>query len=300
MIIKENTEFGLDMIRGLPRVWYAVKNNIKHEVWVKPGLVDLYKIFTNNIIVNKSWRPNNPRDMYSFERPKWTFTEWVPPPLKEMFKDKIKFNKPTIIINNKFAGDDMSLSTVNECLDKYPNLDLSMDAITSSPDTTNISVIHYSMKFIDKLVEKFSDKYKIIYISPIFEGNYFKDHSSTVLNLKDYEYIEKNHPEVYTIKEHMKKKDISYNVAQFELEASSEKHLTLVGGNCKITSYFKGDVIIYNPSIWKYGSPKHHDGFKGERGIFKTGSWLKHLSGANIIQFNTYKDILNYINKNWL
>lgn len=50
MIIKENTEFGLDMIRGLPRVWYAVKNNIKHEVWVKPGLVDLYKIFTDNIL----------------------------------------------------------------------------------------------------------------------------------------------------------------------------------------------------------------------------------------------------------
>ena len=85
-----------------------------------------------------------------------------------------------------------------------------------------------------------------------------------------------------------------YNIAQFMLEATSDRHLTLVGGNCKLSSYFGGDVIIYMSEFWRYGN------MRGDRGIFKTDSWLKHLSGANIIQMNTYNDILNYIDESWV
>ena len=80
------------------------------------------------------------------------------------------------------------------------------------------------------------------------------------------------------------------------LEATSDKHLSLVGGNCKLSSYFGGDVIIYMSEFWRHGHPNG----KGNRGIFKTDSWLKHLSGANIIQMNTYNDILNYIDERWV
>lgn len=284
------------MVRGLPRVWNAVQNNIEHQVHIKPGLMDLYKIFTDNVVINPSWHPQNPDDLYDFERPDWTLGDWTPPPLKEMFKDKIKFDKPTIVINNKFISE-LSLNKVNQTLKEYPSIDLSMDAMIE--DDTFCSVNHYSMKFIDKLVEKFSDKYKIIYISPIVSDSYFKDHQKIIGGVNDYEYLEENHPEVYTIKQHMKDRNISYNIAQFELEASSEKHLSLLGGNCKVSSYFGGDVIIYLSELWKYGSPVHRDGKKGERGIFKTGSWLRHLSGANIIQCNSYNDIFNHIETEW-
>ena len=289
--IKESTEFGLDMIRGLPRVWHAVQNNIEHQVHVKPGLKNLYELFTDNVVVKSDFVVNHPADLYNFERPDWTLSEWTPPPLKEMFKDKVGFDKPTIVINNKWDGD-LGPNDTNRFLNRYPDIDLSMDAMIQTDDGFT-SFNHYSMEFIDKLVEKYSDKYKIIYISPIFGDNYFKDHNR-IIPVDDYGYIEKNHPKIYTIKEHMKRKDISYNIAQFELEASSDKHLSVIGGNCKISSYFGGDVIIYMGAGYRYGEIQ-----KGQRGIFKTGSWLRHLSGANIIQFNTYKDIFNYIGENW-
>ena len=289
--IREDTEFGLDMVRGLPRVWYAVQNNIEHQVHVKPGLMDLYKLFTDNVVIESNWRPHHPYNLYNFERPDWTLGEWTPPPLKEMFKGKVGFDKPTIVINNKFTGE-LGPNDSNKCLNGHPDIDLSMSAMIQDDDGFT-SFNHYSMEFIDKLVEKYSDRYKIIYISPIFGDNYFKDHNR-IISVDDYGYIEKNHPDIYTIKEHIKRKDISYNIAQFELEASSDKHLSIVGGNCKISSYFGGDVIIYMGEGWKYGNIE-----KGKRGIFKTDSWLRHLSDANIIQLNTYKDIFNYIGENW-
>ena len=294
-IIREDTEFGLDMVRGLPRLYHCVKNNLKHQAFVKKDLMEMYKLFSDNVYEQDKWWPRNPDDLYSFERPEWTKSYWTPPPLQEMFKDKIKFDKPTLVINNKFVSE-LSLNATNRCLEQYPNLDLSMDTMIEK--NTFVSVSHYSLPFISKLVEKFSDKYQIIYISPIHEKGYFTDLNPD-LDVPDYEYIEENHPEVYTIKQHMKDRDITYNIAQFELEATSDKHLSLLGGNCKVSAYFGGDVIIYLGEIWKYGSPNHRDGKKGERGIFKTGSWLRHLSGANIVQLNTYKDILEYTEKNW-
>ena len=62
--IKEDTEFGLDMVRGLPRVWHAVQNKIEHQVHIKPGLMDLYKLFTDKVVINPSWHPSNPDDLY--------------------------------------------------------------------------------------------------------------------------------------------------------------------------------------------------------------------------------------------
>ena len=118
-----------------------------------------------------------------------------------------------------------------------------------------------------------------------------------MIPFNDYEFIERNYPYVYTIKQFLKERtDLTtdYNIAQFMLEASSDKHLTLIGGNCKVSSYFGGDVIIYR---W-LGYRKHHR--KGNRDIFKTDSWLKLLSGSNIICIETYNEILKYIDDNWL
>ena len=42
---------------------------------------------------------------------------------KNIFKDKIGWDKPTIVINNKFIHE-LSLNKVNETLEKYPNIDL--------------------------------------------------------------------------------------------------------------------------------------------------------------------------------
>ena len=57
--------------------------------------------------------------------------------------------------------------------------------------------------------------------------------------------------------------DISYNTLQFMIEASSERHITVSGGNACIASYFGGDVMIFY-------SPQ---GIGAGRGIWKSDSW---------------------------
>ena len=139
-------------------------------------------------------------------------------------------------------------------------------------------------------------KYQIIYISPILNHkDYFVDNNSSI-PVNDFEFIEKNHPQVCTIKKFLKENNLtnSFNIAQFMLEATSEKHLTVIGGNAKISSYFGGDVLIYNWEGWFKGHGK------GNREIWKSGSWLKRLSNANIVGLNTYQSILDYIEKNWI
>ena len=103
--IRESTEFGLDMVRGLPTAYYYSKNKIPHKCIVKPALVDMYKLVSNNVVSSKEFVPKNPPTLYQYTRPHWTRNEWEPPPLKKMFKKKIKvsFDKPTIVINNKFT-----------------------------------------------------------------------------------------------------------------------------------------------------------------------------------------------------
>tara|TARA_B100001113_G_C21105092_1_gene620509 strand:+ start:1197 stop:2093 length:897 start_codon:yes stop_codon:yes gene_type:complete len=292
--IRESTEFGLDMVRGLPTAYYYSKNKIPHKCIVKPTLVDMYKLVSDNVVSSTDFSPNNPPTLYQYTRPHWTRNEWEPPPLKKMFKKKIKtnFNKPTIVINNKFTLE-LPFSEIERAMVENPDFSTKMGEIILNEKSNRVSTNHYSFVFLTKFIKLFQNDYQIIYISPIFDKTYFKDNNIT-LDMGDFSYLEKNHPEVYTIKTHMEKYNLSFNNAQFELESTSEKHLTSMGGNCKVSSYFGGDVIIYNSNLWKYGHAT-----KGDRRIFQTGSWLKCLSGASIIQKNSYQDILSFTEKNW-
>ncbi len=293
-IVREQTEFGLDIIRGLPKAYYYSKNNIPHKCIVKPKLKELYELVSDNVEETANLRVYNPEDLYLYDGPSWSKTEWLPPPLKKLFKKYLKFDKPTIVINNKCTAEWIYKEAINTA--KEFNLDINMDQIIKTTNTNKVSVNHYSLPMLKHLIELLSNKFKILYISPILDHKtYFVDNNVTI-PFNDFDFIEKNYPQVYTIKQFLKETNLtdSFNLAQFMFEASSEKHLTVIGGNAKISSYFGGDVIIYRWEGWKKGHRK------GNRDIFKSGSWLKRLSGANIIGLDNYNDILKYIKNNWL
>ena len=294
MVIKETTEFGLDMIRGLPRAYWCAQNNIDHTVYVKPGLKSLYDLVSPSVKVSNTFIPNNPKEIYSYEGPKWANSKngWEPPPLKKWFKNKIKFEKPTIVINNKFSYDWVEKDTfkavekLNLSLDKNPVLIHPTLCRNNDPQRKLCSVFHYSLSFLSELIELLSDQYQIIYIRPYPESKgYFKDHNP-VYDPGDYDLIHNKYPHVFTIKNLLEKSpDLDFNMAQLMLEATSDKHLTTLGGNCNVSAYFGGDVLIYQWEGWKYGHSK------GNRGMFNTGSWLTKLSGANIISLVNYNEI---------
>lgn len=259
-IVEEFHEFTWDMIRALPRAYYYESNNIPYQVNCKPGLSSVY-YFSKNINEFNRFDAYNDSISYNLEPPYYVESEWTPPPIKEYFKGKINFNKPVVVIQNKY-----SLEWLQGTFNYFP------------------------IEILDKLFIYLKDKYDIVYIRPTGNSkNYYKDENE-IIQFNDYEFIKENHPEVYTI-EHFTNTypDISYNTLQFMVEASSERHIAVSGGNACVASYFGGDVMIFD-------SP---EGKGAGRGIWKTDSWLKLLSGANIFGFNNYDNLIDKVKERW-
>lgn len=259
-IVEEFNEFTWDAVRALPRAYYFYKNDIPYQLKHKPGLSSFY-FFTKDKEEVSKFNPYNDSSTYNFERPEFTKKEWLPPPLKEIFKNKVVTEKPVVVIQNKFA-------------------------VEWQAGIFNF----FSTNFLEQVFNYLKDKYEIVYIRPKANlDNYYNDENQ-ILEFDDYKVIAERHPYVRTIEQLLHTyNDLDYNTLQYYVSAAADKHLTTSGGNACIASYFGGDVFIYdNPN-----------GLVNNRGIWKTDSWLKDLGGANIFGFGDYESILNKIKERW-
>lgn len=256
----EFNEFTWDMVRTLPRTYYYYKNNIPYKLIHKPGLSSIYS-FVENKEEKESFNDANDPNTYNFNPPPFTKNEWSPPPLKEWYNGKITSEKPTVVIQNKYAIE------WKEGIFNY-----------------------FSLELLEELFDYLTPNYNIIYIRPESSfKNYYTDENQ-ILQFSDYEMIESTYPQINTIKDFLLKyPNLDYNTVQFMIEATSEKHITTSGGNACIASYFEGDVMIFDAP----------EGQGAGRGIWKTDSWLKNLSGANIFGFNSYESLLDKIKERW-
>jgi hypothetical protein len=292
-IITECSEFTIDMFRGLPRAYYCSINNIDHVCHVKKNLTELYSLVSNNVVEGVQFRNmrgiDHPDDMYEHTDPVWSNNEWIAPPLKDMFKGYLKFDKPTVVINNKCSVEHEYQYSLD--IASKNNYDISLDQIIQLGNENRASINHYSIPMLSKLIDMLSDKYQILYIRPITTAKYFLD-TNTLVPFNDFEFLEKNYPHVYTIKQFLEETNLTtnYTIAQFMFEATSDRHLSIMGGNAAVSAYFGGDLIIYE---WE----GHR---KNDRGVWKTDSWLKKFSNSNVIGLDNYDKILNYVAHNWL
>lgn len=252
-VITELHEFTWDMVRGLPNSYFCFKNKLDYKVIHKPGLNSIYRFDSANE-ESIEFNELNDSSTYQYLRPNFTLNQWTPPPLKQIYSEKFYSKKPLIIIQNKYT-------------------------VEWKQGIFN----YFSIEILDKLVREFKDSYDIVYIRP--EGNnkgYYKDENKIEV-FDDYDFLSLNHPEVILFPDLLKKTpNVDYNTLQFMVEANSERHITTSGGNACVASYFGGDVIIYDST----------QGAGAGRGIWKTGSWLKDLSGANIYGVNSYEDVI--------
>lgn len=292
-LVTECSEFTIDMFRGLPRAYYCSQNGIDHICKVKNNLGELYSLVSNNVVEGVTFRNmrgiDHPDDMYLHEAPYWTNKYWTPPPFKQMFKDYLKFNKPTVVINNKCSVEHDYQYSID--IAKEKNYDISLDQVIRLGDNNKASINHYSIPMLANLIELLQDKYQILYIRPVTTANYFLD-TNTLIPFNDFEFLEKNYPNVYTIKQFLETTNLTNNftIAQFMFEATSEHHLSIMGGNAAVSAYFGGDLIVYE---WE----GHR---KNDRGVWKTGSWLNKFSGSNVIGLDNYSKVINYVKENWL
>lgn len=259
-IIKEFNEFTWDMVRAFPRVYYHSKNDIPFKFQCKKGLKPIYSPYCDNIEEFEIFDEINDARTYSHSRPWFTKEGWTPPPLKETWKGKLSFEKPTLVIQNKYSLE-WNRGTFN----------------------------YFPLNVLEGLFSTFKHDYQIIYIRPIGNDEHYFVDRNKLLKFEDYSFIEKHHKEVITIEDLMSQHtEMDYNTLQFAAHATSTRHISVSGGNACIAAYFGGDVIIFDsPAV------------KGGRGIWKTDSWLSLLGDANIHGVNNYEDLIRKSKELW-
>lgn len=259
-LVQEFNEFTWDMVRALPLCYYYHFNKIDYQLEHKPNLSSLYYFVKNKKEVGK-FNEENPMDTYSEQGPSFTKENWLPPPIKKDFEGVLNFEKPTLIVNNKYS---------KEWLKPPKNF--------------------IDIETLDCIFSQYKDKYQILYIRPldINSKDYYVDQNQ-ILKFNDYELIKEKHSEVVTVYDILDiHTDLNFNTAQFAMHATSNKHISVSGGNACLASYFGGDLIIYDVGTHRSGE---------SRPIWKSNSWLNKLSGSNIIGVNNNEQLKNILNE---
>lgn len=259
--VTELNEFTWDMVRALPRVNYFIEKNEEVKVICKKNLESLYSEFTEHVESVDKFNPYNDNETYNNYRPKFTKEYWLPPDLKTKWKNYLFFDKPTIVIQNKY--------TLEWGRGPYN---------------------YFNINFLDTFFLDFKSDYQIIYIRPFTDRKDYYTDENKMLKFLDYEFIEEKHPEVITIKDVLRDNpNLNFNTAQFAIHATSNKHLTPSGGNACLSAYFGGDLIIFD--TYNANGPL--------RGVWKTDSWLKYLGNSKVYGFTTYDEILKKTKEIW-
>ena len=217
-IINYNGEFGYELQLVLPYAYYLYKNNKLSKTISSKNTSSLY-YFSKNHVEKYTERnyviprvPNKTPHVYHLN-----YSKWIPPPLKEMYKnDFYVFDKKICIIHNKF----------NEEWNGQPVNFIDIDTL-------------------EKLFNILSDKYYIIYLRP---KNIIKDNSK-IYSLKGEKkliakYNIKTGDDLYNeTKDKFNVKD--FNHFQLLIHSNSSNFISVQGGNCVLASYFGGINIIY-------------------------------------------------------
>jgi hypothetical protein len=262
IIVKEFNEFTWDMVRTFPRVNFFLETGKNVQVVCKKNLESLYQELTPNVISEDRFNPYNDNSTYNHNRPPFTLENWLPPNLKDKWKNYLIYDKPTIVVQNIYTLE-----------------------WTKGPFN------YFSVEFLDEFFETFKYKYQILYIRPESNRKDYYTDENKILSFGDYDLIKNNHPEVITIKDVMEKhSELNFNTAQFAMHATSNKHISPSGGNACLSAYFGGDLFIFDT----------YNGMGPLRGIWKTDSWLKDLGGSKIYGYSQYEELFNKIKEKWL
>ena len=261
MIIQELNEFTWDIVRAIPRINYHIEKGNRVKVICKKNLESLYRLFTPNVEPVDKFNIHNDPSTYNHDRPPFTRSEWSPPNLKDKWKGILNYDKPVIVIQNKYT------------------LEWGRGPFN-----------YFSIDFLKDFFNQFKEDYQIIYIRPFTSRKDYYTDENKMLEFLDYELIESKYPEIITIKDVLRDNpNLNFNTAQFAIHAVSDKHISPSGGNACLSAYFGGDLLIFDT----------HNAMGPLRGIWKTDSWLKDLGGSKIYGFNNYKDLLNKTKELW-
>ncbi|WP_285008125.1 hypothetical protein [Pedobacter faecalis] len=147
----------------------------------------------------------------------FSYTKWTRVPFKSHYANsRFKFDKPTLIIANKY----------NVEWDQAP-------------------INFFSLKTIEWIVQNYSAKYQIVYNRPL-STQIVSDNSDT-LDLKEHSWLRLNYPEVILMNDLFdtyKDEVENFNHLQLLVYANCDHFISAHGGTAAFASYFGGKNII--------------------------------------------------------
>lgn len=212
-------ELGYELQLYSPYIYYL--NNLgKLRRTVGPRGSAAYNYFSPNHTELPSKR-NNCQGTYVHNNPHripFDYHEWQPPPYKQHFKnDVFEFDKPLLVIHNKYASE------------------------WGDPPVNFIDV-----PTLLELASMLKPYFSLVYIRPQSHGRGYASDDNELLEFNDHKALKDRHPEVTFFHELLDQHpELDFNTAQLMLHANCDHFISVLGGNAVIASYFAGVNIIY-------------------------------------------------------
>lgn len=215
--INFNGEFGWELLKSVPYAYHLHLSGVEIKTISCLDTKCLYYFSKNHEerypfrrgMSGDYWKGNKP--FVSIHRKDAPSEFWTPPPYKEIFKEKIKKEKPIFIISNKF------------------NTEWGMKPIN-----------YISKLSIIKIINILKNKYKIYYNRPT---NIISDNSK-IFDLKEKDDVEKNGGILIEKEYKIYNKNFTFNEFQMALFSGCDDFISVQGGSSILSSYFGGSNMI--------------------------------------------------------
>ena len=212
-------EFQQELLYALPHAyWHYLNGTLKKTVSAK-GTAPFYFFSPNHEerYVSRKWKgnfnthfPNGPHNH------RLNNLKWAQVPFKEHYSNnEFCFNKPTLVIANRY-----------------------------NTEWGNSPISFFDLDCLDKTIKKLRDRYQIVYNRP-GEDEITNDNSE-IMELRDKEWIRKEHPEVIVLSDLLNKADNNFNELQLKVYANCTRFISIHGGTATLASYFGGINIIFS------------------------------------------------------
>lgn len=256
-------EFAPELQFALPFAYWHYKNGTLKKTQSSKYTRELY-FFSPDHEEYFDSRSNEAN--YNFEMPRvlysqdYNMSKWEPVPLKATYRNTTyTYEKPSLVIANRY----------NMEWDGPP-------------------ISYFSIPVLSFIIENLKDKFTIIYNRPRVQ-NIITDESD-IYDLNEYEWLEKEHPEVVLMENLFKENKAnasSFNHLQLMVYANADHFISIHGGTATLASYFGGTNLIFS----KQG-PEHHFGCYHKL--------YPQLSGAAIWHAKTEDELKTYIKSKFI
>ncbi|MBE9602490.1 hypothetical protein IM797_24450 [Pedobacter sp. MC2016-24] len=252
-------EFAPELQFALPFAYWHYKNGTLLSTEASTYTNELYFFSPKH---SETFKTRSNEGNYNFEMPRILYSQdydmrkWLPVPLKEHYRNEIYvYGKPILIIANRY----------NMEWDGPP-------------------ISFYSIEILEAIISKLKTTYTIIYNRPRPQ-NITMDNSD-IYDMDEYQWLEKNHPEVILMEDLYKENKAganNFNHLQLMVYANADKFISIHGGTATLASYFGGVNLILSRK-----GPEHHFGCYHKL--------YPKFSGAKILHAKTDGMVMEFIN----